>query len=868
MTDRALRRLSTVIANVAAMLFGCGGAWAVHFQLPWAVLVAVVAGTVGWFAGALAARPLTAVLSAHRTDALGAPAYRLHRLPVEEVAAGGKARNLAAMLRAGHLVPPGWVLLPRAFDGAKLGDEAAAWLAGELRRVGGDQLFAVRSSALAEDSTTASFAGAYDSLLNVPAAEVLAAIQKVRGSRDNGRVAAYAAATGAGEAGDLAVVVQQMVAAEYAGVLFTVHPLTRDLATMMGNVVVGLGEGLVSGTETGSEFTLSRPSGRFDGPDELRPYARQLHDQGHRIEGTFGGVPQDIEWAVADGRLWIVQARPITTLAVSTGATGERNDSLGGNCLWSATNLSEANPQAQTPLTVSYMTFLQNNGGPSMQMRGREMAGYIGGRPYANLSVQITARRGRNERKDPRQVYRAMAGWWGALPDSMPITLIPMTRDDWTDSGLIMLGTLLKMVAKRRRLASYLDEHPARCAELTAQIGAAGTPRALRELWDEELLAHALDAFWMTIATGSELPVTVEAWLREQYQPEVVAALMGNLSGLAGRLESLGPSVGLQEVRAGRLDRAEYLRRFGHRGVNETELAWPRPCEDPQWLERALRETDGGADLEGAGERQREAYRKALATVADGDAAAARRIDRRLRRAARAAAGREAARSEGVRTTAVVRSFALRAAALIGLNEQDVFLLTIEELLAALDGDRTAFELIELRRATYQRYRALPPLPGVIYGAFDPFAWAADVDRRTDYWVAGAEPTPIEMDVDAVVRGYPGAIGTVQGVVRRLDTLDQSDELEPGEILVTHLTNIGWTPLFARAGAVVTDLGAPLSHAAIVARELGIPAVVGCGDATDRLRNGDQVVVDGARGEVRLVAAAAKAGEPEHAAQE
>jgi len=105
-----------------------------------------------------------------------------------------------------------------------------------------------------------------------------------------------------------------------------------------------------------------------------------------------------------------------------------------------------------------------------------------------------------------------------------------------------------------------------------------------------------------------------------------------------------------------------------------------------------------------------------------------------------------------------------------------------------------------------------------------------------------------------VIHGCAGAVGEVEGVVRRLDDFDKAAELEPGEILVTHLTNIGWTPLFPRAGAVVTDLGAPLSHAAIVARELGIPAVVGCGDATARLHTGDRVVVDGARGEVRILA--------------
>jgi pyruvate,water dikinase len=106
---------------------------------------------------------------------------------------------------------------------------------------------------------------------------------------------------------------------------------------------------------------------------------------------------------------------------------------------------------------------------------------------------------------------------------------------------------------------------------------------------------------------------------------------------------------------------------------------------------------------------------------------------------------------------------------------------------------------------------------------------------------------------DRVVHGAPGSLGVVEGRVRRLDRLEEAGQLLPGEVLVTHLTNIGWTPLFPRAAAIVTDLGAPLSHAAIVARELGLPAVVGCRDATARLATGDLVRVDGARGTVEVL---------------
>ncbi len=138
-------------------------------------------------------------------------------------------------------------------------------------------------------------------------------------------------------------------------------------------------------------------------------------------------------------------------------------------------------------------------------------------------------------------------------------------------------------------------------------------------------------------------------------------------------------------------------------------------------------------------------------------------------------------------------------------------------------------------------HRALPPYPALIRGRFEPFQWAADPRRRSDRFDARGEGAPAS---DSIT-GFPGAAGVIEGRARVLLSPDEGSQLLPGEILVTSVTNVGWTPLFPRAAAVVTDIGAPLSHAAIVARELGIPAVVGCGNATMRLRTGDRVRVNG-----------------------
>jgi phosphoenolpyruvate synthase/pyruvate phosphate dikinase len=177
-------------------------------------------------------------------------------------------------------------------------------------------------------------------------------------------------------------------------------------------------------------------------------------------------------------------------------------------------------------------------------------------------------------------------------------------------------------------------------------------------------------------------------------------------------------------------------------------------------------------------------------------------------------------------------------------------LLSIEEILAVLSGDDAPLSSIPARCTTYARYCALPPYPTLIRGHFDPFQWAADPQRRSDVFDASGNT---HTDATATITGFPGAAGIVEGRARVIVTAEEGDQLQAGEILVTSVTNVGWTPLLPRAAAVVTDVGRPLSHAAIVARELGIPFVVGCSNATMRLHTGDWVRVNGEQGTVEVL---------------
>jgi pyruvate,water dikinase len=230
-------------------------------------------------------------------------------------------------------------------------------------------------------------------------------------------------------------------------------------------------------------------------------------------------------------------------------------------------------------------------------------------------------------------------------------------------------------------------------------------------------------------------------------------------------------------------------------------------------------------------------------------------IRRRLDQAADVIRKREATRSELTRLAWIGRIWALKAGELTGVGE-DIFHLTIAEILDLLAGREVSLEYLPTRKETYARYRALPPYPSLISGQFDPFQWAADPSRRGDYFdshVPKVSPRRKASQVNILV-GSPGSGGVVEGLVRRLDSPVEEWQLLQGDVLVTNQTDIGWTLLFPRLAAVVTDVGAPLFHAAIVARELGIPAVVGCGDATMRLKTGDRVRVDGGKGVVEVLA--------------
>ncbi|MFI6095570.1 PEP/pyruvate-binding domain-containing protein [Lentzea sp. NPDC051213] len=725
-------------------------------------------------------------------------------------AVGGKGASLAKLTRAGLPVPTGFHLTTRAYLERSMEGVLEAF-----RELGGP--VAVRSSATAEDLPGLSFAGQHDTVLNVGEQDLFDAILRCWDSLRSDRAVAYRERNGIASA-EMAVVVQRMVPADVSGVLFTADPVTGRAEPVI-NAVRGLGEALVSGEADSAEL--------------LTPARKaELIAFGERIEALYA-TPMDVEWALVGDEFQILQARPITSLRV------EWNDTLDGDYLWSNGNVGEAIPEVMTPVTWSLVKVLS-----SAAIGPHRISGNIGGRFYLNISTYtaIGAVIGKAE-----EMRRSGEETFGRIPAGVTVPPLPMSR-------LAVVGAVLKgaggpikqQFLYRTRLPALVRDNPARCAAAHKAIAGCATPAALLDLWAEDLdqllrfVCPILDAGARMIAGG---PAAFRRKLTGLVGEDDAATLLTGFHDGAG-LASVGPLVGLARLRAGKIDRDTFAQTWGHRCANEFEVYSPRPAEDPEWISRQLETL---ADPEALLSRQAFLRAEAWDRLVARHAEKAAKIRKQLDRIGEGARAREQARSEMVRAFWVMRAFVLRAGELTATGD-DLFFLPIDDVLRVLGGETSLLDRVSGQRTAYERYRALPPYPAVIRGRFDPESWAASADRRADLYDA---TTDVPMPSD--VTGFPGSAGVVEGLARVLERVEDGESLQQGEILVTTVTNIGWTPLFTRAAAVVTDVGAPLSHAAIVARELGIPAVVGCGNATTRIATGDRIQVDGARGTVKKV---------------
>jgi len=532
----------------------------------------------------------------------------------------------------------------------------------------------------------------------------------------------------------------------------------------------------------------------------------------------------------------------------------EWNATLDRDYLWTNMNVGEVFPATMTPSTWSVWQKLLSN----MSLTDIPAFGNIAGRPYINYSLVYSF-----QLKIMRKHERALSVFndsIGVPPDGVEIPSFPVS---WRTILFELVPREFRNETKKNKLRKsapeFLAQTREQCQELRQCIEKVQKAELIA-LWADEIEPLWHKVYLLQDKMNEELAGLTRALkkeLTEHLGEDEANALMSTISS-TGELTSLGLLVGLSRLKSGELSREEYLQRYGHRGPDENELAEPRAYEDTAWIDRQLAESDESlVDVAAMLAKRESEFEAACQEIAHRlPSKKAQDIAGRIDSVAESNAVREATRSELTRLVGVIRSLFLRAGELTGL-EDGVFFLTVDELVAVLTdgdgGDMSATAQIPARQQAYEEYKALPTLPVWIRGHFDPFQWAADPNRRGDVFDLNAPALATALSADEVVKGQPGSAGQVEGIVRRIDSPDEGAQLQPGEILVTGSTNVGWIPLFPRAAAVVTDIGGSLSHAAIVARELGIPAIVGCGDATLRLKTGDRVQVDGGKGTVALV---------------
>ncbi|GAA3307317.1 hypothetical protein GCM10020219_005710 [Nonomuraea dietziae] len=562
-------------------------------------------------------------------------------LPLDDTAAapetvGGKGASLARLARAGLPVPDGFHITTDAYrefvapfrdrilaaldEPAKIADlfarhempeQSARAVMTAYQALGDDVPVAVRSSATAEDLPGMSFAGQQDTYLNVRGAALLDAVRRCWASLWTERAIAYRTRNRVSHDDvALAVVVQKLVAADAAGVMFTANPVNGVRDEIVVNAAWGLGEAVVGGQVTPDSLvirqgrvveervadktvmTVRTPDGTAQRPVPMErrrlpvlaeAQAVRLAGLGDRIQRLYG-TPMDVEWAALDGELFILQARPVTGLQEEV---EEWNDSRRGDHLWTAGNLGEAIPDVMTPATWSFVQLFIHEAMSASTLPGFDLVGNIGGRFYMNLGVTVSVARalGMGSR------LSAVEQVFGKIPPGLNVPMVRVSRWKIIKAVLPMALRIRKRVAANLKdMQGFLATARRRNEELRARIEAVESPAELARLWERELLPYFVTACRMLEAAGRQGGATL-VWTRDRLRRmagELDAEAMLTGVNADGELASMGPIMGLDRLARREITRDEFARAYGHRGPHEFEVSAPRPGEDHAWIDAQL----------------------------------------------------------------------------------------------------------------------------------------------------------------------------------------------------------------------------------------------------------------------------------------
>jgi rifampicin phosphotransferase len=834
-------------------------------------------------------------------------------------ALGGKGARLAELERRSYPVPPWFAVSGRVYAGVLAQPPIRKSLKGLLRAFASDGSFeeaardvrallleadvghstwkeiedaydalfpgaapvAVRSSASVEDSPERSYAGQLESFLDVSGLEDLRrAIRRSWASAFSAHALAYGRLHGIGpDELEVAVVVQAMVPARAAGVMFTVDPAggREDVVTI--SAVPGLAVPLVSGAVDGDAYLVSKETlavvgekGSTLATDEVRGLARL----GIRLETDFGG-PQDVEWALDGDGVAVLQTRPLTVAAPAK------------RIVWDNANIVESYPGFTLPLTYSvaneaYAAVYRKSGELAGLSRAvldanddayRSMIGLVRGRVYYNLTSWYRLLSLLPGFRHNKAFMEEMMGVGESLAWSVGRGRV---REAIGVAGLVARAGYLAATLERRigAFERLIDDT---CRE---HEGAGVRDLDLQQLVARyELLQGRLFGNWQAPIVNDFLTMVFHGVLRRlvaKHELEADGNLANDLLRGDGLIRSVEPAravMGLAEtVRADRgltalfarnSDRAladlfrdgaghsefeakleEYLAAYGSRCAQELKLEIPSVRDDPASLFAAVRAyvdrewpiLESGDGARGRAEHE---VRRRLGTRTP-QALVFRWVLGRTRRHLRHRENMRVARGQvfGVaRDLCTAIGARLHEAGRLDVPG-DVFYLTIDELRASAGTVRHELRsLAASRRREFDAYRQEPPPP----------------DR---FETVGDTLVPVDAVAQAAVGprlcGHACCPGVVRGRPRLLES-PHADQLQPGEILVAKQTDPGWVTVFPLAAGILVERGSALSHSAIVARELGIPTIVGIPGLTERVRGAAEIEMDGAAGTVSLVEA-------------
>ncbi|GAA0248633.1 phosphoenolpyruvate synthase [Saccharothrix mutabilis subsp. mutabilis] len=764
----------------------------------------------------------------------------------------------------------------RIIEKTEVPDDVVGEITAALRELGEATACAVRSSATAEDLPGASFAGQQDSFLDIVGQDaVLEHVRRCWGSLFTERAVAYRARNGFDHRKvHMAVVVQRMVFPRAAGVLFTADPVTSNRKVAAVEAVFGLGEALVSGMVNPDRFKVRdgevidkaivakegvEPE-RSGQPALTDDQVVRLVDLGRRIEAHFGR-PQDIEWCLVDDDFHIVQSRPITTLFPVPATTDQANH------VYVSVGHQQMMTDAMKPLGLSVWQLTTPR--PMAEAGGRL---FVDVTPFLASPADRAGFLGVTGKSDPltEDALRTIVDRDGFLPapGDGPVPQVPGAAPAAVETDPALVTELVER-AEASVAAMEAEIRTKSGTELLdfIQEDIQELRRVLFEPRSIEVIMAAMQATWWlnenlrewlgerdaadTLSQSVPHNITSEMGLALldvadaiRPHPEVVAFLRETED--ENFLDHLADLDGGTEARDAI---TAYLAKYGMRCVGEIDITRPRWSERPSMLLPLILSNIKNAEPGEAARRFERGRREALAkqqevlrrlkALPDGERKA-EETERKIDLVRTFIGYREypkygmISRYSHYKRALLAEADRLARAGVLA-EPEDVFFLTFQEIREVVRTNRADHDLIRRRRDEFASYEALTP-PRVLTSDGEAVAGA----YRRDDLPAGA------------LVGLPVSAGTVEGRARVILDMAQAD-LDPGDILVTAHTDPSWSPLFVAISGLVTEVGGLMTHGAVVAREYGLPAVVGVEHATRTIRDGQRIRVNGTDGYIEVL---------------